>query len=205
MDAIQIVCPNCQESLTVPDEIARATCTQCRQLIDVLGHVAFEWGQQVFVDARHQTHDRGLVQRGKRAPWVALDPDVALSYQQAYGAIREAFRTDLHETQRKAGIEIMAEITSLFSIHMMTSPLEANYWSKLLAEQAGLDHYWELEKQLQGPMPALLRPFLRAWRRARLKRLARTLLKVEKQVDTLEEIIDFVERPRARSPKQSRI
>ncbi len=205
MDSIQLACPNCQRLLSIPDDVAHAYCDHCRQRIDVLAHTAFEWGQEVFLDAREKAYGRRILPAGSKVRWVGLDSDVKLSYEQAHGAIREAFRGVLHETQRKAGIEIMAEITALFSLHMLASPMEANYWRKLLTEQAGYDHYDELEQRVTDSRGSVLGALPRLWCRFRMRRLRRALGKLDEQIDTLEEIIGFVNPPRARIPKNLRM
>lgn len=202
-DEITVVCPNCEAEIAVADSVNVCHCGSCSQVIDVLAHVAFEWAQEVFLEARQSAVSRGIFPIGKRTRWHVLDEDVALPYEQAYSALREAFRTRLPESQRKAGIEIMSEITGLLAQHLMTSPIEAKYWHSLLIEQAGLDQVSEYRARLaraKGPLGWMSR----AWSRLRLRRLHRTLTKIGRQVDQWEQLLAFVDPVRARLPRPQR-
>lgn len=202
-DAITLICPNCQAENVVPDHINVCSCRVCGQVIDVLAHVAFEWAQETFLEAREIAIQRRIFPIGKRTRWHALDEDVSLPYEQAYSALREAFRSRLHDSQRKAGIEIMSEITGLLAQHLMTSPIEAKYWLGLLVEQTGLDEVQEFRARLaraHGPFGWASA----MWCRFRLARLHRRLVKIERQVDQWEILLDFVDPVRARLPKAQR-
>lgn len=202
-DAITLVCPNCKAENLVADNVNVFHCRTCGQVIDVLAHVAFEWAQDIFLEARQIAIQRRIFPISKRTRWHALDEDVALPYEQAYSALREAFRSRLHESQRKAGIEIMSEITGLLAQHLMTSPIEAKYWLGLLVEQTGLDEVQEFRARLtraHGPFAWLSM----AWCQMRLSRLHRRLAKIERQVDQWEEMLEFVDPVRARLPKAQR-
>jgi uncharacterized Zn finger protein (UPF0148 family) len=204
MEPLTIHCPECEQEIASPDGETRSVCPSCGQVIDVLAHVAFEWGQEVYVEAREQAIAKRLWPVGKRTLWRPLDEAIALPFEQAYGAIREGLRSKLHERQRKASIEMLSEIATVLAQHLMTSPIEAKYWSRLFIEQLRLDQVAELRKRLNegpgGPAHALQR----LWWRFRLARAHRALVKVEKQVDQFEALAEFVEPPRARLPKALR-
>lgn len=202
-DTITLVCPNCAAENVIAGNVSVCHCRACGQVIDVLAHVAFEWAQETFLEARETAIQRRIFPIGKRTRWHTLDEDVALPYEQAYSALREAFRSRLHESQRKAGIEIMSEITGLLAQHLMTSPAEAKYWLALLVEQTGWDEVQEFEARIaraHGPFAW----FGVAWCRFRLSRLHRRLAKIERQVDQWEKLLDFVDPIRARLPKAQR-
>lgn len=200
---ITLLCPQCDAELSVADHLNTCHCHACGQVIDIPAHLAFEWAQEVFLDARQIAIQRRIFPIGKRTRWHAFDEDVALPYEQAYSALREAFRARLHENQRKAGIEIMSEITGLLAQHLMTSPIEAKYWLALLIEQTGLDEVQEYRARLTwatGPFAWMNV----AWCRLRLWRLHTRLTKIDRQVNQWEQLIDFVDPVRARLPKAQR-
>lgn len=205
MDEITIRCPTCEAEFPVPANVDFWRCEHCGQGIDILAHIAYEWGQEVFLEAREVAIARRIIPFGKRSRWHPLEEDVALPYEQAYSAIREAFRTRLPEKQRKAGIEIMAEITGLFAYHLMTSPIEANYWGKLLAEQKGLDQILSYRERLSASPKGFRYGLLRLWWRFRVNRLRRYLAKLSRQIDQLEALLDPVEPLQARLPKAQRV
>ncbi len=204
MEPLIIHCPDCGRELTVPGEDARTVCSACGQVIDVLAHVAFEWGQETFVEAREQALAKRLLPMGKRTLWRPLDEAIALPFEQAYSAVREGLRGKLHDRQRKASIEMLAEITGLLANHLMTSPIEAKYWMRLFHEQLCLDQVSELCQKLGAGQRGPTHAIPRLWWRCRLARARRALTKIEKQVDQIEALAEFADPPRARLPKALR-
>lgn len=204
MEPLTLHCPECDRELQTPDEDVRAVCPACGQVIDLLAHVAFEWGQETFVEAREQAIAKRLLPIGKRTLWRPLDEAVALPFEQAHSAVREGLRGKLHERQRKASIEMLAEISGLLANHLMTSPVEAKYWSGVLMEQLRLDQIADFRRRLADSGRGPLQSVKRLWLRLRLARARRALAKIEKRVDQFEALAAFVEPPRARLPRAVR-
>ena len=65
-DAITLVCPNCKTENIVADNGNVCRCRACGQVIDVLAHVAFEWAQETFLEAREIAIQRRIFPIGKR-------------------------------------------------------------------------------------------------------------------------------------------
>lgn len=203
MELLTICCPECEQELQTLEE-TRAVCPVCGQVIDVLAHMAFEWGQETFVEVRERAIAKRLLPViGKRAVWRPLDETIALPLEQAYSAVREGLHGKLHDRQRKASIEILAEVSGLLANHLMTSPIEAKYWSGVFMEQLRLDQIVEFRRKLADSRGRARLP-KRLWLNLRLARARRALAKIEKRVDQFEALAAFVDPPRARLPKAVR-
>lgn len=196
-----IECPYCQAQLVIPDESMWYACEKCEHGLNVRAQRAFTRASTLFFGAQEPAAELFRRRRG-RVTHGTPDSDAVLGFQQAHNALQVAFQFDLPDSQRIAGIEMMTEITRLFLMMGMISPLEASYWSRLLLEcntQRELD---ELDATLSGPAGRGPRALFRRWRQQlRRRQLIASLSRLDRQIRQAEQAMEFVDPPRARRKK----
>ncbi len=200
-------CPYCQTELTLPLDEEWYTCDSCQHTLNVAAQEAFARGRARYLEVRDEVVSApspvkpgNIFQPAPKAQFVSYEARVIRISQQAYSALQVAFQYDLPESQREAGIEMMAELVRLFLYRERISPLEASYWTNLMIELTAKREYEELEQKLAESRRGAL-GFLRRWRwRTRMRQLSRALVRLDKKIKEIELYIGFLEPPRARKP-----
>lgn len=133
-----------------------------------------------------------------REQFTPREKDILRTYEQAYTGLQVAFRAELPERLHRSGIEMMAEMSSLFEMRRIISPLEAKYWRQLMTEQTAREELDELGEKLESKRLGLIQAVRRLHWRLRHRQLKRALQKLDQEIQHLEELIVFVERPHTR-------
>ena len=198
-----VQCPHCHSELAVDVNAVWYTCAACDQRFNIEAQQAFARAEAAFLAA--QEHVGGTPMEGirpniyrakTRLNLSALDPHLVLAYQQAYSGLSIALRYDLPQSQKHAGIEMMVGITQAFAPRAMLSPLEAEYWTKLMIEVTALGELQALEDRLNRPSRPFLPGFLERWRwRLRRHQLTKALGKLQANIKELEHTIGFLDPP----------
>lgn len=200
MAATAIECPYCEQELLIPEDSLWYTCPHCQHGLNARAQRAYARGREWFFS--EQEAGAGLYGVRRRGYCQPEEVKVLRAFQRAHSALQEALRIGLAESQREAAVEMMAEITRLFAHRQMISGLEARYWAQLVVEQNSWREYGALEQRLAQPRKGGLLSFLRHWRwQLRRRQLARALSGLDRQIQQLEEMIGFVDPPRARAPR----
>lgn len=200
MAATAIECPYCEQELLIPEDSLWYTCQHCHHGLNARAQRAYARGRECFFG--EQEASAGLYGGRRRDHLQPEEVGVLRAFQRAHSALQEALRMGLAERQREASVEMMAEITRLFAQRQMTSGVEAKYWAQLVVEQNAQREYEELEARLAEPRRGGLLGLLRRWRRQlRRRQLARALVALDKQIQQIEDMIGFVDPPRARRPR----
>ena len=205
-------CPYCQTELTLlwddapllPD--AWVTCVGCHNRLNSCAQLAYARAHEAYLSV----HDLlaamppaplpGTVHRAKtRLNLDTLPPDVIFGYQQAYSGLTIAFQYDLPDVQKVSGIEMMAEIARAFAPRAMMSPLEAEYWTKLMMEVTVRRELQNIEDRLTRPSYSIAPGFLLHWRwRVRRHQLKRAVDKIRAKITEIERTIGFLNPPHVR-------
>ena len=128
---------------------------------------------------------------------IPLDEKLIRVSQQIYSSLRVAFDYELPLNQKERAIEMMAEVTQLFAPRAITSPLEAEYWTKLMIAVTARTESSDIEDKLTTLSNRKLGDLIRRrrWRRRRNK-LERVLPKLDTRILELERAIGFINPPR---------
>jgi hypothetical protein len=200
MGTTALECPFCQAGLLIPDESAWHTCQECGRSLQVHPQLAFARGREQFLAAQETW--AGARSRKEKSQWLRQESAALDLYKRAHSALEEAFRFTLADDQRRHGVEMMADLTRLFASRGLVSSMEAAYWGQLAVEQNILREHAALRATLAQPAPHGLLGLPRRWhRQLRYRQLTRALARLDKQIRTLEEMIAFVDQPRARAPR----
>jgi hypothetical protein len=196
-------CPHCGESFAPPDDGPWQRCPRCGRDISADAQQAFQRASQLVSSALEATQMVGRVRLKGRAQREPHERSALFAYQRAHSALETAFQHELPEDLRVEGIALMVEITRYFGTQGMISPVEAGYWTKVLVEQNALTESADLDRRIQesgsgGTLASLAR--LR-WR-SRKRQLTRALASLDQQIRELEQIIAFVNPPRARGVRR---
>ncbi|NLD73697.1 MAG: hypothetical protein GX649_13405 [Chloroflexi bacterium] len=194
MTPTEITCPYCNVPGDAADGVTWHRCEACGRLLSAAAQRAYARGHAHYEEA---LEGELTPLNPKRPGRVRERADAATiqAYQQAHSSLELAFQSDLPESQRSEGLLAMAEITQVLAKRDLLSPLEANYWVKVLVEHNTLAEQADLAAKLAeadaGP--------LRRWRwQLRQRQLAKALTTLRREIADLEETIAFVEPPHAR-------
>ena len=101
--------------------------------------------------------------------------------------------------QKLSGIEMMAEIARVFAPRAMMSPLEAEYWTKLLIEVTALRELEAIEDRLTRPSYSISPGFVSRWRwRLRRHQLKSAVNKLRAKITEIERTLGFLNPPHVR-------
>jgi hypothetical protein len=196
-DHSAFVCPKCAEQIEPVADGASLNCYRCGHRIDTPAQLAFLRGQ-----AAYYSGSFGLTQRKrdkKRPDSSAEDGATVRQYMLAYSALQEAFQGELAESQRRAGIRMMAAVSQEFQQKTLISPLESGYWVALLMEVRVEEDLAEVRAKLADSQANNLAEHLarfRLWLKNR--RLEAQLKQLDQKIRLIELGIEFATPPRAR-------
>lgn len=135
----------------------------------------------------------------KRRLFIKQENEAMELFKQAYSSLEVAFMADLEEHQRMLGVEMMASMNQEFLKRSLISPLEAQYWNTLIIIQTAQNEYDQLTAYLAKTASGLLDPIKRMRWTARQKQLVQAIEERETKLNALEQQIEFIDIPRARS------
>jgi DNA-directed RNA polymerase subunit RPC12/RpoP len=197
MDAcLAFKCPHCDAQLTIPDNLWYYACSQCGQRLDLKSQFAFLRGIDAFTEGQdlfQKIHPK------KRKLFIKQENEALELFRQAYSSLQVAFMAELEEHQRILGVEMMASMNQEFLRRSMTSPLEVQYWNTLMILQTAQNEYDRLNKKLAVTTPGLLGQIQRMRWNARKNQLAHAIVKQESKLNSIEQQIEFIDIPKARS------
>ena|GEM_PF-3557951 len=196
-------CPLCETELIIPDEGEWMTCISCGGRLHVRAQQAFARAHVAFLSVEEVASE--LRVREPRRPYRAkarpdslpLDPILVQAYQKAYSGMRIALRLPLPPEQQLSGAVMMAEITRRLAPRAMVSPLEAEYWTRLVVELAAQDELVSLEALFDAASDrsSVLPAMRRLGMRLRRRQLVATLVKLRAQTDGLAHAVGFLDPP----------
>jgi hypothetical protein len=190
------ICPYCETEIVIPDNLWYYTCDQCGKHLDLKSQFAFLRGLDAFTEGQdlfQKIHPK------KRRLFIAQENAAMELFRQAYSSLQVAFMADLEEGQRILGVEMMASMNQEFIKRSMTSALEAQYWNTLMVMQTAQNEYDRLTKNLAEATSDVIGQIKRVRWASRKKQLAQAIVKQEAKLDTLEQQIEFIDIPKARS------
>jgi len=198
-----IECPHCGVLTDSDTESSYVHCSACGRLVSVAAQLAFARASELYEEGQ----EAGLTvlpreprNRRARNPAPAENQESALrGYQRACSGLRLAFGAALPESQRVAGLEMMAEMSQVLASRGRFSGLEAQYWVDVLIEENSLKEEAEITHRLhhergRGAFALLRRLHLRVRRR----QLRAALRRLTQRIEDAEDALDLAEQFYAR-------
>ena len=199
MDEPPFFCPNCETELALPDDVWYYTCERCHTRLDLKSQFAFLRGLDAFTEGQDLLDK--VSPRKRRKFYHSIDKASLSLFLEAYSSLQVAFQSELIETQRSLGVEMMTSMSDEFMKRGMVSSYETTYWNTLMIEQTAQSEYDQISGKLSKLDGSIL-GFVKKWRwQRRQKQLIETIAKLDKKVSLLEHQIEFIDVPRARNKK----
>jgi hypothetical protein len=198
-----IECPYCQNEITLSNQEEWTTCSSCQNKINYPAQQAFTRAEISFTSAlelfeQNLGTTRRNIYRSKAKPdSIPLDADLIRISQRIYSSLRVALEYDLPPKQKNSAIEMMADVTQLFAPRAITSPMEAEYWTKLMIALTARNEQSDIEEKLSAQTSKKIGDVLRRrrWQR-RKNQLTGALTKLETRIQELERAIGFINPPK---------